>query len=155
MLLWIFDSRLNLMVVSTWWLTNCQVTKYNWISSNPLNNCLIEWKTQWVSQIMLWIISRLLTCVVAVSRNSNEAYFMHWNAMLSWDFWIQQVITRRCGITSYFFKNCFYFTPNLPDEFMSFLMWTAGYDIQLHPHPGKLYRIGCVGSGLVLTNVLT
>jgi len=29
-----------------------------------------------------------------------------------------------------------------------------GLDIELHPHRVKLYRIGCVGSGLVLANAL-
>jgi len=30
-----------------------------------------------------------------------------------------------------------------------------GHDIQLHPHRVELYRIGCVGSGLVLMKALT
>jgi len=30
-----------------------------------------------------------------------------------------------------------------------------GHDIKLHPYGVKLYRIGCVGSGLVLANTLT
>jgi len=30
-----------------------------------------------------------------------------------------------------------------------------GHDIKLHPHRVKLYRIGCVGSGLVLAKALT
>jgi len=30
-----------------------------------------------------------------------------------------------------------------------------GHDIKLHPHRVKLYRIGCVGSGLVLAEALT
>jgi len=30
-----------------------------------------------------------------------------------------------------------------------------GHDIILHPHPVKLYRIGCVGSDLVLAKALT
>jgi len=29
------------------------------------------------------------------------------------------------------------------------------HDIKLHPHQVKLYRIGCVGSGLVLAKALT
>jgi len=29
-----------------------------------------------------------------------------------------------------------------------------GHDIKLHPHRVKLYRIGCVGSGLVLAKAL-
>jgi len=30
-----------------------------------------------------------------------------------------------------------------------------GHDIKLHPHRVKLYRVGCVGSGLVLAKALT
>jgi len=30
-----------------------------------------------------------------------------------------------------------------------------GHDVKLHPHRLKLYRIGCVGSGLVLAKALT
>jgi len=29
------------------------------------------------------------------------------------------------------------------------------HDIKLHPHRVKLYRVGCVGSGLVLAKALT
>jgi len=31
----------------------------------------------------------------------------------------------------------------------------TGHDLKLHPHRVKLYRLGCVGSDLVLAKVLT
>jgi len=34
-------------------------------------------------------------------------------------------------------------------------VWDPGHDVKLHPHRVKLYRIGCVGSGLVLAKALT
>jgi len=40
-------------------------------------------------------------------------------------------------------------------ELYHIMFWSSGHDVKLHPHRVKLYRIGCVGSGLVLAKALT
>jgi len=41
------------------------------------------------------------------------------------------------------------------DPYSVSLSSSPGHDIKLHPHRVKLYRIMCVGSGLVLVKALT